>query len=188
MTAFRVVGMTTEPHAAKVRAALLALDPGAKLNALLARQILTAETRLSAEEVLKAVAHAGFIAVPQRRSSDRIDRTEVMRLAENSVIYAVCALYGGMLIGLILAMVHISMDSSCTTTLNGCRFTMAMFAVGFALLTAGVVFGFVLVRGTRATYRRIEAERYRRASGRRSLEQPAEDGTAGYVWVGRRPA
>ncbi len=187
ITLLRVIGMTTIQTEAEVRAALLARDPAVKMTANLARQLLTVESVLTLDELRGAINVAGFIAVPQRRRNDHIERTDVLQLAEGTVVFTVAALYGGAALGIIVGLLRIGTDTSCILgQTQGCGAIVAMIAVGFALLVAFAVGGIFLAYGTRRLYRRLEAERYLRSTRRGAVGRAVEDGTSGYVWIGRK--
>jgi hypothetical protein len=187
MTAFRVVGMSTEATAVAVRNAVLAQDPAAAITPFLARQLMTIESRLPPETIRDAIAQVGFIAVPQRRRGDRIERTDMLQVAESTVIRSVGALYGGIVLGAVFAVFRVGFTGGCGFGGNSCVTSLSMSAIGFALLLAAVAGGIALIGGSRRLYRRIEGERYLRLT-RRGGDRPVEDGTIGDVWVGRRPA
>lgn len=166
--------MVSDETAAEVQAALVAQDPRVKISTDLARQLLNVESTLGIDAISAAIAGAGFIAVLQRRASDRIDGADVLAVAETTVVYSVAALYAGVSLGILVAVMRADSGGAM----------MAMLAVGSALIVAFAVGGMTLLRGTRRLYRRIEGERYLRTT-RRGANRIREDGTSGYVWVGR---
>ncbi len=180
--------MTTGRTAEDVRTALMARDPETRMTANLARQLIDVETTLDLDDIRRAIAIAGFIAVPQRRRGDTVERADMLQVAESTVVYAVAALYAGVMIGIVLSVFRISFGYSCAGPASSCGASIALIAVGCALVLAVATGGWVLAQGTRRIYRRIEGERYLRATRRGAAGRSIEDGTSGYVWVGRKAA
>ncbi len=167
--------MTTSRTFDEVSSAITGEDSRAALQPDLARQLLTVTSILSMDALQKVIAGAGFLAVPQRRQSDRVERADVLQIAESTVVGAAMALYVGIALGFVVALLRVDLGIA----------SMALIGIGLALCLSFAVGGIILVRGTRRLYRRIEGERYLRAT-RRSRDRMREDGTSGYAWVGRQ--
>jgi hypothetical protein len=103
------------------------------------------------------------------------------------VVYAVAALYVGIVIGVGAGVFRVGFGFSCGGA-GGCGPSIALVAVGCALMFAVATGGWALAQGTRRIYRRLEGERYLRGTRRGSAGRSVEDGTSGYVWVGRTAA